>query len=80
MNKWLIGTFLAFITVSLMIPSVCICEEMSNYELMQELKALKEKTRMLEEKLNEKEKVSREEISKEVPTGLEGQGLPERVR
>ncbi|GAF69473.1 unnamed protein product [marine sediment metagenome] len=55
-------------------------EEMSNYELMQELKALKEKTRMIEEKLDKQEKMSREEISKEVPTGLEGQGLPERVR
>ncbi len=85
MKKGLIGIFLTFITVSLMIPSVCVCEEMSNYELMQELNALKEKTRMLEEKLNKQEK---EEIKKEPAQegdkfhgGAEGKlGLPERIR
>ena len=80
MNKWLIGAFLAFITVSLMMPGVCVSDVMSNHELMQELKALKIKTKMLEEKLNKKENISKEKISKEVPTGLEGQDLPERVR
>ncbi|MBE9530502.1 MAG: LbtU family siderophore porin, partial [Proteobacteria bacterium] len=85
MKKGLIGIFLTFITVSLMIPSVCVCEEMSNYELMQELNALKEKTRMLEEKLNKQE---REELKKEPAQegdkfhgGAEGKlGLPERIR
>ena len=60
-------------------------EEMSNYELMQELKALKEKTRMLEEKLDNQEK---EEIKKEPAQegdkfhgGAGGKlGLPERIR
>jgi len=80
MNKRLMGIFLAFITVSLMMPGVCVCQEMSNYELMQELKALKEKIRILEEKLDKQEKVSKEKISREAPTDLEGQGLPERVR
>jgi hypothetical protein len=80
MNKGLMGTLLIFIIVSLMFPGVCFCQEMSNRELMQELKALKEKIRILEEKLVNQEKVSTEEISKEAPTGLEGQGLPERVR
>jgi hypothetical protein len=80
MNKGLMGTFLTFIVISLMMPGVCVCQEMSNTELMQELKALKEKIRILEEKLEKQEKVAKEEISKEVPTGLEGQGLPERVR
>jgi len=47
---------------------------------MQELKALKEQIRILEEKLENQEKMSTQEISKEAPTGLEGQGLPERVR
>ncbi|MBW1728743.1 MAG: hypothetical protein JRJ62_14475, partial [Deltaproteobacteria bacterium] len=80
MNKGLMSTFLTFIVISLMMPGVCICQEMSNTELMQELKALKEKIRILEEKLEKQEKVSKEKISKDVPTGLEGQGLPERVR
>jgi len=55
-------------------------EEMSNHELMQELKALKEQIRILEEKLNKQEKVPKQEISKKAPTVLEGKGLPERVR
>jgi hypothetical protein len=55
-------------------------EEMSNYQLMEELKALKNKTRMLEEQLNRQEEMSKQEISKEVPSGPEAQGLPERVR
>ena len=85
MNKWLIGAFLAFITVFFMMPSVCVSEEMSNYELMQELKALKEQIRILEEKLNKQEK---EEIKKEPAQegdkfhgGSGGKlGLPERIR
>jgi len=85
MNKWLIGTLMAFITVSLMMPGVCVCQEMSNYELMQELKALKEKIRILEEKLDRQEK---EEIKKEPAQegdkfhgGAGGKlGLPERIR
>ena len=80
MKKGLIGIFLTFIIVSLMIPSICVCEEMSNHELMQELKALKNQIRILEEKLNKQEEMSKQKISKEAPTGLEGQGLPERVR
>ena len=55
-------------------------QEMSNHELMQELKALKEQIRILEEKLNKQEEMSKQEISKEAPSNLEGQGLPERVR
>ena len=85
MNKWFIGAFLTFITVSLMMPGVCVCEEMSNHELMQELKALKEQIRILEEKLNKQEK---EEIKKEPAQegdkfhgGAGGKlGLPERIR
>jgi len=80
MNKVFMSIFLAFFTASLMMPGVCVCEEMSNHELMQELKALKEKIRILEEKLGNQEKMSTEEISKEAPTRTEGQGLPERVR
>jgi hypothetical protein len=80
MNKGLMGILLAFITVFLIMPGVCFCQEMSNRELMQELKALKEKIRILEEKLVNQEKVSREEVSKKAPTSLEGKGLPERVR
>ncbi|RZB37164.1 MAG: hypothetical protein SRB2_01433 [Desulfobacteraceae bacterium Eth-SRB2] len=80
MKKGLMGILLAFITVFLIMPGVCFCQEMSNRELMQELKALKEKIRILEEKLVNQEKMSTEEISKEAPTGLEGKGLPERVR
>ena len=80
MKKGLIGVFLTFIIVSLMIPSICVCEEMSNHELMQELKALKNQIRILEEKLNQQEEMSKQKISKEAPSRLEGQGLPERVR
>jgi len=80
MRKGLIGIFLTFIIGSLMFPGVCISEEMSNHELMQELKVLKEQIRILEEKLENRVKMSAQEISKETPAGLEGQGLPERVR
>ena len=85
MKKGLICIFLTFTIVSLMIPSICVCEEMSNHELMQELKALKEQIRILEEKLNKQEK---EEIKKEPAQegdkfhgGAGGKlGLPERIR
>jgi len=50
-------------------------EEMSNYQLMEELKALKNKTRILEEQLNRQGK-----MSEEATTGIEAQSLPERVR
>ena len=80
MKKGLIGIFLTFFIGSLMFPGICISEEMSNHELMQELKVLKEQIRILEEKLEHREKMSTQEISKETPAGLEGQGLPERVR
>ena len=80
MRKGLIGIFLTFFIGSLMFPGVCISEEMSNHELMQELKVLKEQIRILEEKLENRVKMSAQEISKETPAGLEGQGLPERVR
>ena len=80
MNKWLIGAFLVFITAFLIMPGVCVAQEMSNYEIMQELKALKKQIRILEEKLDKQEKVSKQEISKEAPIRLEGQGLPDRVR
>jgi len=80
MKKGLIGIFLTFFIGSLMFPGICISEEMSNHELMQELKVLKEQIRILEEKLENRVKMSAQEISKETPAGLEGQGLPERVR
>jgi len=80
MNKRLIGVFLAYITVCFIIPGVCVAQEMSNHELMQELKALKNQIRILEEKLVNQENMSKQEISKEASTGIEGQGLPERVR
>ncbi|MBW2679302.1 MAG: LbtU family siderophore porin [Deltaproteobacteria bacterium] len=80
MKKGLIGIFLTFFIGSLMFPGICISEEMSNHELMQELKVLKEQIRILEEKLDNQEKMSTQEISKEAPAILEGQGLPERVR
>jgi hypothetical protein len=85
MKKGLMGVFLAFITVSFMIPGVCFCEEMSNHELMQELKALKEQIRTLEEKLEnqEKEKIKKQPAQQgdKFHGGGEGQlGLPERIR
>ena len=78
--KKLIKGMLCLLVCGSLFSFPAFAEEMSNYELMQELKALKNKTRMLEEKLIKQEKVSTEEISKEAPTGHEGQGLPERVR
>lgn len=85
MKKGLIGIFLTFFIGSLMFPGICISEEMSNHELMQELKVLKEQIRILEEKLDNQGK---EEIKKQPEQegdkfhgGGEGQpGLPERVR
>ncbi len=78
-NKCLIVIF-AFIMVTLMMPGISLCQEMSNQELIQELNALKEQVRILEKKLNKQEKVLTEEISEPAPTGPEAQGLPERVR
>jgi len=78
--KKVIKVILCLLVCGSLFSFPAFAEEMSNYQLMQELKALKEKTRMLEEKLNKQEKVSTEEISKEAPIRLEGQGLPERVR
>ena len=85
MNKGLMGTFLIFIVVLLMFPGYCFCQEMSNHEIMQELKALKEQIKILEEKLDNQEK---QEIKKQPEQegdkfhgGGEGQlGLPERIR
>jgi hypothetical protein len=85
MKKGLTGISLTFFIVLLMFPGICISEEMSNHELMQELKFLKEKIRILEDKLDNQGK---EEIKKEPAQegdkfhgGGEGQlGLPERVR
>ena len=85
MKKRLIGAFLTFIIALLMIPSICVCEEMSNHELMQELKALKEKIRILEEKLDNRKKeeikIEPEQEGDKFHGGGEGQlGLPERIR
>lgn len=85
MKKGLIGAFLIFIIALLMIPSPCVCEEMSNQELMQELKALKEKISILEDKLDNQEKkeikIQSEQEGDKFHGGGEGQlGLPERIR
>jgi hypothetical protein len=85
MKKGLIGAFLILIIALLMIPSVCVCEEMSNHELMQELNALKEKIRILEEKLDNREKeeikIQSKQEGDKLHGGAEDQlGLPERVR
>jgi hypothetical protein len=85
MKKGLIGISLTFLIVLLTFPGICISEEMSNHELMQELKALKEQIKILEEKLDNQGK---EEIQKQPAQqgdkfhgGGEGQlGLPERIR
>ena len=85
MKKGLIGILLIFFIGSWMFPAVCACEEMSNHELMQELKSLKEKIRILEEKLDNQEKegikIEPEQEGDKFHGGGEGQlGLPERVR
>ena len=85
MKKGLIGILLTFFIVLWMFPAVCACEEMSNHELMQELKFLKEKIRILEEKLDNQEKegikIEPEQEGDKFHGGGEGQlGLPERVR
>ncbi len=59
--------------------------EMSNYELMEELKALKEKTKMLEDRLNKQEKVETKEGAEKEGDKFHGgargkAGIPERVR
>jgi hypothetical protein len=59
--------------------------EMSNYELMEELKALKEKTKMLEDRLNKQEKVETKEGTAEEGDKFHGgargtPGIPERIR
>jgi hypothetical protein len=85
MKKGLIGISLTFIIILLVFPGVCISEEMSNHELMQELKVLKEQIKILEKKLDNQGK---EEIKKQPAQqgdkfhgGGEGQlGLPERIR
>lgn len=59
--------------------------DMSNYELMEELKAVKEKTKMLEDRLNKQEKVEIKEGTAEEGDKFHGgardkAGIPERVR
>ena len=78
--KKLIKGMLCLIVCGSLVSFPAFAEEMSNYELMEELKALKKKTRMIEEQLNRQKEMSKQEISKKVPTALEAQGLPERVR
>ncbi len=78
--KKVIKGMLCFLVCGSLFSFPAFAGEMSNYELMQEIKALKEKTRMLEEKLNKQEKVSKKEFSEKVLTENEGRGLPERVR
>ncbi|MCD6296720.1 MAG: LbtU family siderophore porin [Deltaproteobacteria bacterium] len=78
--KKVIKVILCLLVCGSLFSFPAFAEEMSNYQLMEELKALKNKTRMLEEQLNRQEKISKQEISKEAPSSLEGQGLPERVR
>jgi hypothetical protein len=73
--KKLIKVMLCLLMCSSFFSLPAFGEEMSNYELMEELKALKNKTRMLEEQLNRQGK-----ISKEATTGPEAQSLTERVR
>ena len=85
MKKWLMGTFLALIAMAFVIPNICLCEEMSNTELMEELKALKEKVVMLEEKLNDRQTGAiKEKLTKEGDEFHEGsrgvKGLSDRVR
>ena len=84
MKRLLIIT-LALIIAGLMFPCVSFCEEASNYELMEELKALKEKIKILEEKLNDKEIGKTKEKSAEegdkFHEGSRGvKGLSDRVR
>lgn len=78
--KKLIKGMLCLLVCGFLFSLPAFAEEMSNYQLMEELKALKNKTRMIEEQLNRQEKMSKQVISKEVPTAPEDQGLPERVR
>ena len=78
--KKVIKVILCLLVCGSLFSFPAFAEEMSNYQLMEELKALKNKTRMLEEQLNRQEKISKQEMSQEASTGIEGQGLPERVR
>jgi len=84
MKKWLIGAFLALVTVAFIMPDVCLCEEKSNYELMEELNELKARTQQLEKQLEMKGTVSKEEPAKEGDKFHGGAkykaGLPERIR
>lgn len=52
--KKLLSIALALIVAGFMFPGAGLCEEMSNYELMEELKEVKEKTRTLEAQMKEK--------------------------
>ncbi len=79
-NKCLMGLILTTVITFLIIPEISFCQEMSNQELIQELKALKKQVRILEEKLNKQEKELKKEFSQPVSDDLEIQGLPKRVR
>ena len=58
--KMVAYTITLCLAMALMLPRVAFAENMSNYELMQELKAIKERVRILEEVLNKKDQEIKE--------------------
>ncbi|OPX37116.1 MAG: hypothetical protein B1H12_05560 [Desulfobacteraceae bacterium 4484_190.2] len=82
--KRLISIVLVLIIAGFIFPGAGLCGEMSNYELMEELKAVKEKTKILEDRLNKQEKVEAKEGTAEEGDKFHGgaedkAGIPERV-
>jgi hypothetical protein len=74
-------TTIVMLSLVFLIPFQAYAQELSNYELQQELKALKEKTRMLEEKLSKGQTVEEGEagaLHEESSVGVKG--LADRVR
>jgi hypothetical protein len=74
-------TMIVMVSLFFLIPFQAHAQQMSNYELQQELKALKEKTRMLEEKLSKGQTVEESEAEAlHDESGVGVKGLSDRVR
>lgn len=81
MNKPWVLTFFSFIAVFMFGSDNGFCQQVSNEEIMEELKALKTRVRKLEEELNKKdaeiEKLRMRPSQKEIVEDTEGEAMPE---
>ena len=74
MVRWLTVFVFALVTACFLFPSIVMCEDMSNEEIMKELKALKNRITELEKELAKRdqkiEKISNETVKREEMPGV----------